>query len=228
MNTLHAMDQLDLDPDPLRQFRRWFEEARAAGVEVPEIMALATATPDGRPSARMVLLKEADERGFTFFTNRESRKGGELAANPQAALLLHWWPRADRCASRAASSRSRTRSRPPTSTRGRCRAASRRGPRLRAGRSPTAPSSSASTPRPLRASPATRCRCRRTGVATASSRTPTSSGSTATTGCTTDPLRARRQRVERAAGGLGMVRRRGAMPSEARRGSADSGCYRRD
>ena len=92
MNTLHAMDQLDLDPDPLRQFRCWFEEARAAGVEVPEIMALATATPDGRPSARMVLLKDADERGFTFFTNRESRKGGELAANPQAALLLHWWP----------------------------------------------------------------------------------------------------------------------------------------
>ena len=55
-------------------------------------MALATATPDGRPSARMVLLKEADERGFAFFTNRESRKGGELAANPRAALLLHWWP----------------------------------------------------------------------------------------------------------------------------------------
>ena len=92
MNTLHAMDERDLDPDPLRQFRRWFEEARGAGVEVPEAMALATATPDGRPSVRMVLLKDADERGFTFFTNRESRKGGELAANPRAALLLHWRP----------------------------------------------------------------------------------------------------------------------------------------
>ena len=86
------MDERDLDPDPLRQFQRWFEEARDGGVDVPETMALATATPDGRPSARMVLLKEADERGFAFFTNRESRKGGELAANPRAALLLHWWP----------------------------------------------------------------------------------------------------------------------------------------
>ena len=55
-------------------------------------MALATATPDGRPSVRMVLLKGADERGFAFFTNYESRKGGELAANPHAALLFHWWP----------------------------------------------------------------------------------------------------------------------------------------
>ena len=64
----------------------------ARGVDVPEAMALATATPDGRPSARMVLLKEADERGFAFFTNRESRKGGELAANPRAALLFHWRP----------------------------------------------------------------------------------------------------------------------------------------
>ena len=70
----------------------WFEEARDAGVEVPEAMALATSTPDGRPSARMVLLKGADERGFAFFTNRESRKGGELAANPHAALLFHWRP----------------------------------------------------------------------------------------------------------------------------------------
>jgi pyridoxamine 5'-phosphate oxidase len=84
------MDERDLDPDPLRQFQRWFEQARDAGADVPETMALATATPDGRPSARMVLLKEADERGFAFFTNRESRKGGELAANPRAALLLHW------------------------------------------------------------------------------------------------------------------------------------------
>jgi pyridoxamine 5'-phosphate oxidase len=93
MNTLHAMDERDLDPDPLRQFQRWLEDAaRDAGIELPETMALATATPDGRPSVRMVLLKEADERGFAFFTNRESRKGGELAANPRAALLLHWWP----------------------------------------------------------------------------------------------------------------------------------------
>lgn len=84
------MDERDLDPDPLRQFRRWFDEAREAGVEVPEAMALATSTPDGRPSMRMVLLKGADESGFGFHTNYESRKGGELDANPRAALLFYW------------------------------------------------------------------------------------------------------------------------------------------
>jgi pyridoxamine 5'-phosphate oxidase len=84
------MDESSLDPDPLRQFQRWFREAQEAGVAVPEATALATATPDGRPSARMVLLKHADERGFGFHTNYESRKGGELAANPHAALLFHW------------------------------------------------------------------------------------------------------------------------------------------
>ena len=86
------MDERDLDPDPLEQFRRWFAEAGEAGVDVPEAMALATATPAGRPSARMVLLKDADEHGFAFHTNYESRKGAELAANPQAALLFHWRP----------------------------------------------------------------------------------------------------------------------------------------
>lgn len=85
------MDDGDLDPDPLRQFERWFEAAGDA-VEVPEAVALATATPDGRPSARMVLLKAADARGFAFYTNAESRKGRELAANPHAALLFHWQP----------------------------------------------------------------------------------------------------------------------------------------
>jgi pyridoxamine 5'-phosphate oxidase len=86
------MDERDLDPDPLRQFEAWYAAAREAGVEVPEAMALATATPAGRPSARMVLLKQADERGFAFHTNYESRKSDELSANPQAALLFHWRP----------------------------------------------------------------------------------------------------------------------------------------
>jgi pyridoxamine 5'-phosphate oxidase len=80
----------ELDSDPLRQFTRWFEEALAAGVPFPETMTLATASADGRPSARIVLLKGADERGFAFYTNRDSRKGRELAANPRAALVLHW------------------------------------------------------------------------------------------------------------------------------------------
>jgi pyridoxamine 5'-phosphate oxidase len=84
------VDDSSLDSDPLRQFRRWFREAQAAGVPVPEATALATATPAGRPSARMVLLKHSDERGFAFHTNYESRKGEELAANPRAALLFHW------------------------------------------------------------------------------------------------------------------------------------------
>ena len=77
----------DLDPDPLAQFAAWFREA---GDPVPEAMGLATASPDGRPSARMVLLKGFDERGFVFFTSYGSRKGRELDANPHAALLFHW------------------------------------------------------------------------------------------------------------------------------------------
>jgi len=81
----------DLDPDPLRQFERWFGEAREA-VRAPEAMMLATATPEGAPSARMVLLKSADEAGLVFFTHATSRKGRELEANPRAALLFHWDP----------------------------------------------------------------------------------------------------------------------------------------
>lgn len=77
----------DLDPDPLVQFRRWLADATA---RVPEAMALATATADGAPSVRMVLLKQADEDGFVFHTSYESRKGRELEANPRAALLFHW------------------------------------------------------------------------------------------------------------------------------------------
>jgi pyridoxamine 5'-phosphate oxidase len=80
----------DLDPDPLAVFRRWFEAAAGAGAFEPEAVALATATPDGRPSARMVLAKGVDERGFAFYTNYGSRKGDELEANPRAALLFHW------------------------------------------------------------------------------------------------------------------------------------------
>ncbi len=72
-----------MNPDPLGQFHAWWDDD-------PVPVALATATPDGRPSARMVLLKSADERGFTLFTSYESRKGRELAANPHAALLFSW------------------------------------------------------------------------------------------------------------------------------------------
>ena len=84
------LDEADLDPDPIRQFLNWFAEATDAGLREPNIMTLATADSQGRPSARIVLLKLADERGFAFFTNYESRKGRELDANPLAALVLHW------------------------------------------------------------------------------------------------------------------------------------------
>ncbi len=84
------LDERTVDPDPLRQFEAWFDEARAAGVVFPETMTLATAGADGSPSARMVLLKGADERGFVFFTSTGSRKAGELDENPRAALVLYW------------------------------------------------------------------------------------------------------------------------------------------
>ena len=85
-----SLDEATVDADPIRQFHRWFEEAVAAEVPEPHAMALATATPDGRPSLRIVLLRGYDSRGFTFFTNYESRKGRELETNPHAALAFYW------------------------------------------------------------------------------------------------------------------------------------------
>lgn len=82
----------DLADDPMEQFRTWFDEARALGLPMPEAMTLATSNADGRPSARVVLLHGIDENGFVFHTNYESRKGRELGANPQAALVLYWHP----------------------------------------------------------------------------------------------------------------------------------------
>lgn len=77
-------------PDPIEQFRAWFEEALSAGVVEPNAMTLATATPDGRPAARIVLLKGVDREGFVFYTSYESRKGRELEANPHVALVFFW------------------------------------------------------------------------------------------------------------------------------------------
>jgi pyridoxamine 5'-phosphate oxidase len=85
-----GFSEAEADPDPYRQFTLWFDQAEAAGILEPNAMTLATSSPDGVPSARMVLLKSFDERGFTFFTNYESRKGAELAANPRAALIFFW------------------------------------------------------------------------------------------------------------------------------------------
>lgn len=85
-----SLDEADAGGVPLALFRRWFDDAKAAGVLEPSAMTVATVGPDGRPSTRVVLLKEADERGLVFYTNYSSRKGRELAANPQAAFQFHW------------------------------------------------------------------------------------------------------------------------------------------
>lgn len=81
-----------MDPDPFKQFARWFEDAEQAEIEMPNAMTLATADGQGRPSARIVLLKGVDARGFLFFTNRGSRKGHDLTENPFAALVFLWLP----------------------------------------------------------------------------------------------------------------------------------------
>src|SRR4051794_9659781 len=88
--TLNGLSESDVDADPLRQFQVWFDQALAARLAEPNAMTLATATCDGRPSARMVLIKSVDERGFVFYTNYESRKGQELDTNPYAALVFYW------------------------------------------------------------------------------------------------------------------------------------------
>jgi pyridoxamine 5'-phosphate oxidase len=84
-----------LDADPLAQLARWLDDARAAGMIEPSAMTLATATQDGQPSARIVLFKGAHDGGLTFYTNYDSRKGGELAANARAALVF-WWDKLER------------------------------------------------------------------------------------------------------------------------------------
>jgi len=85
-----GLGEQDASPDPMSQFRRWFGEAEAAGVVDRDAMVVATADRSGNPSARVVLLRGVDERGFRFYTNFESAKGRELAERPRAALVLHW------------------------------------------------------------------------------------------------------------------------------------------
>ena len=87
---LEGLDEKTIDRDPIKQFQIWFDEAVAAKLPMPEAMTLATATPDGKPSARMVLLKQVDHDGFVFFTNYNSAKAEQLDANPHAALVFYW------------------------------------------------------------------------------------------------------------------------------------------
>ena len=88
--TLAGLLESDADPNPIRQFEKWFRQVQAAGLKEPNAMALATAASDGTPSTRIVLLKGLSENGFVFYTNYESPKGKELAANPKAALVFYW------------------------------------------------------------------------------------------------------------------------------------------
>ncbi len=88
--TRTGLDESDAAPDPIEQFRGWFDDALAADLHEPNAMTLATATPGGRPSARIVLIKGFDERGFIFYTNYGGRKAGELEANPHCALVFYW------------------------------------------------------------------------------------------------------------------------------------------
>ncbi|WP_066378154.1 MULTISPECIES: pyridoxamine 5'-phosphate oxidase [unclassified Anabaena] len=93
--TLQGLSETEVNPNPFIQFKQWFDQALSAQLPEPNAMTIATTTPDGSPSARMVLLKDFDERGFVFFTNYNSRKGQELAENPQAALVF-WWAELER------------------------------------------------------------------------------------------------------------------------------------
>lgn len=88
--TLEGLDETTINPDPIAQFQAWLNDAIAAKLPLPEAMTLATATPEGKPSARMVLLKQVDDDGFVFFTNYNSVKAAQLDANPFAALVFYW------------------------------------------------------------------------------------------------------------------------------------------
>lgn len=88
--TLQSLDQADVQPNPIAQFQHWFKEALSATLPEPNAMVLATVDASGQPSARVVLLKGLDARGFIFYTNYESRKGQQLAANPKASLCFNW------------------------------------------------------------------------------------------------------------------------------------------
>ena len=88
--TLETLDEKRVERDPIKQFQIWFDEAVGARIRLAEAMTLATATPDGRPSARMVLLKQVDDEGFVFFTNYHSAKAAQLESNPYAALVFYW------------------------------------------------------------------------------------------------------------------------------------------
>ena len=199
----------DLDLDPLRQFAAWYTQAGDA-VPTPEAVVLATATAAGAPSARMVLLKGFDQRGFVFYTNYFSRKGQEIAQNPRAALLFHWVPlgRQVRVEGAVAQGRRRRVRRllqdpPPGQPAERGRLAAE--PPGRESRGARGRRHGARGP----ASRGRRAPAAGTGAACASSPRSTSSGSTATTACTTASATGG---TARRGGSIGWVRKGGTVP----------------
>jgi pyridoxamine 5'-phosphate oxidase len=92
MEMFPALNKSDVDHNPIKQFAKWYDQVLSAGIPEADAMTLATAARDGQPSARVVLLKSFDERGFVFYTNYDSRKGKELAENPRACLVAYWMP----------------------------------------------------------------------------------------------------------------------------------------
>ncbi|HEY2962354.1 MAG TPA: pyridoxamine 5'-phosphate oxidase [Pyrinomonadaceae bacterium] len=90
INNVEGLNENSIERDPIRQFQLWLDDAVAAKLPLPEAMSLATVTPDGRPTARMVLLKQVDPEGFVFFTNYQSSKAKQLEINPYAALVFYW------------------------------------------------------------------------------------------------------------------------------------------
>ena len=172
-----TLDERTVDPDPLVQFRRWYERAGRA-VAAPEAMALATADAAGRPSVRMVLLKSWGEDGFVFYTNYDGRKSRDLEANPEAALLFYWEPlgrqvRIEGSVTRTGDAEADAVLRQP---RGRP-AGSAPTPPTRAARSPAGPSSTPRRPSGRPTSPTATCPARRGGAVGGWRRGPSSSGS---------------------------------------------------
>jgi pyridoxamine 5'-phosphate oxidase len=90
LNIIEGLDEKEIQRDPIKQFQLWFDDAIAEKLPMPDAMSLATVTPDGRPTSRMVLLKQVDADGFVFFTNYQSSKARQLEINPYAALVFYW------------------------------------------------------------------------------------------------------------------------------------------
>ena len=137
----HGLRRADLHSDPLQQFGAWFAAALAADIRDVNAMSLATASPDGKPSVRIVLLKGFDERGFAFFTNYDSEKGRQIEANPYAALVFYWAQLERQVRISGAVEKHRAKIPPPTFIRGRSAAGSAPGFRSRARSSTPAKSS---------------------------------------------------------------------------------------